>query len=100
LRFAYGGPLSNAAVSALNAQPDLRRTRAFDAAVAHLSRSRGAGWLRGLRGTPGRLWDFLRRLLTGRDIPRNWRDMIIGLTAILLAVCAVIVILIVRSVHG
>ncbi|MGH3262804.1 MAG: hypothetical protein ACRDNS_12480, partial [Trebonia sp.] len=90
----------HAAVAALKAQPDLKRTRAFDAAVAHVSRSRGAGRLRGLRSTPARMWAFLRRLLTGRDIPPSWRFMIIGLSAILLAVCAVVVILIVRSVHS
>jgi hypothetical protein len=97
LRFAYGGPLSKPAVAALDAQRDLQRTRAFDAAVARLSRSRGAGWL---RGTPARAWAFLSRLLTGGGASRSARGVIIGLAVVVLAVIAVIAILIVRSLYG
>lgn len=93
LRFVYGGMLTPEMRAALDSQPGVRHTQAFQAAVARLAARPAPETSRGAAGPGKRLRAFWRRL---REARVSAATVVIGLAAIVVIVILIFVGLLVR----
>jgi hypothetical protein len=88
LRFTYGRLLSDEEIAELHAQPNVRRTTAFDAAVARMAASARAG-------APGGIRSIWKRVRDGK-VEIRAATVVLGISAV---VIVVILIFIIRLLH-